>query len=253
MSILRIKDKEGKWYVVRALKGEKGDGYTLTSEDKKEIAESVNITVDQNYNEKSKNAQSGIAVAQGIDGSVGDINAALASVVEPGEVDADDVIGEMVKESLEEIKTENEKNIAEQVKSAVLNLSAENEKTIKQQVAEAAEKLEGSIRRTFIANAKRVTDGNISFEENTIYVIARVPTGNKLTVYNPDTLEAVTISDRHYCIIVGNVGDDVAEAVCATVISYPSLDPQVYLIKNNTLQSSMSWTGTAIMSVVKNE
>ena len=95
-------------------------------------------------------------------------------------------------------------------------------------------------------------DEFLVFEENTIYVIVKAPAENSLIVFNPDTLEPVTISDRHYCIIVGNTGDDVADSVCATVISYPSLDPQLYVVKSSTLQGAMTWNGTAIMSVVKN-
>lgn len=208
---------------------------------------------DKTYSPTSEKAQSGIAVAEGIDDSVGDINNALASLVEPSEIDPESWMNETVEAAVEEIKAENEVTIATQIEQAVTGLSTENEATIKKQVADAVDRLEASIRRSFLTNAKRVTNGNVTFEENTIYVIVRAPNDNTLTVYNPDTLEPVTLADRHYCIIVGNNGDDVANSVCATVVSYPSLDPQLYVVKTDTLQSNITWTGTAIMSVVKNE
>lgn len=207
---------------------------------------------DQTYNPESVKAQSGIAVAEGIDESVGDINGALSNLVEPSEIDPAIWMDEAVDTAVEEIRAENERTIATQIEQAVTSLSTENEATIKKQVADAVDGLEASIRRSFLTNAKRVTNGNVTFEENTIYVIVRVPNENTLTVYNPDTLEPVTLADRHYCIIVGNNGDDVANSVCATVVSYPSLDPQLYVVKTDTLQSNITWTGTAIMSVVKN-
>lgn len=207
---------------------------------------------DKTYSPTSEKAQSGIAVAEGIDNSVGDINGALSNLVEPSEIDPTTWMEQTIEATVEEIKVENETTISTQIEAAVLNLSTENEATIKKQIAEAVDNLDVGVRRSFLANAKRVTNGNVFFEENTIYVIVKVPTENTLTVYDPDTLEPITISDRHYCIIVGNTGDDVADLVCATVISYPSLDPQLYVVKNNALQSAMTWTGTAIMSVVKN-
>ena len=207
---------------------------------------------DQSYDPESPRAQSGVAVAEGIEDSVGDINGALKSLVEPSEIDPGTWMDETVAAAVEEIKEQNEATIADQIEAAVSNLSAENEATIKQQVADAVDNLDASVRRSFLANAKRLTNGRINFEANTIYVIVRVPDGNSLTVYDCDTLAPVTLSDRHYCIIVGNSGDDVADAVCATVISYPTLSPQLYVVKNSTLQGTMSWTGTAIVSVVKN-
>lgn len=207
---------------------------------------------DQTYNPTSKKAQSGVAVAEGIDNSVGDINGALASLVEPSEIDPETWMNETVDAAIEEIREQNATTIANQIEEAVTNLSADNEKNIKQQVADAVDNLNTSIRRSFLLNAKRVTNGNINFEANTIYVVVKVPDGNTLTVYDCETLAPVTISDRHYCIIVGNVGDDVKDAVCATVISYPTLSPQLYVVKNSTLQSNINWTGTAIVSEVKN-
>ena len=207
---------------------------------------------DKKYSPTSEKAQSGIAVAEGIDDSVGEINSALASLVEPSEIDPESWMNETVDAAVEEIKAENKVTIATKIEEAVTNLSTENEASIKKQVAEAVDNLEASVRRSFIANAKRVTNGNVVFEENSIYVIVKAPAENSLIVFNPDTLEPVTISDRHYCIIVGNTGDDVADSVCATVISYPSLDPQLYVVKSSTLQGAMTWNGTAIMSVVKN-
>lgn len=204
------------------------------------------------YNPTSAKAQSGLAVAQGIDESVGDINGALSSLVEPSDIDPAAWMDQAVDAAVEEIQRQNEETIATRITSAVSELSTQNTATIKKQVAEAVESLDISTRRAFLSNAKRIKDGNISFEENTIYVIVRVPSENTLTVYDPETLAPITLSDRHYCIIVGNAGDDVENAVCATILSYPTLDPQIYIVKTNTLQSTMSWTGTAICSVVKN-
>lgn len=207
---------------------------------------------EQTYNAKSQKAQSGIAVAEGIDKSVGDINGALSNLVEPSDIDPVEWMDQTVDAAVEEIKIQNEVTIADHIKSATETLSTENEATIKKQITDAVANLDISTRRAFLSNAKRVKDGNIVLEENTIYVVVRVPEGNVLNVYNPDTLEPIMLSDRHYCIITGNVGDDVPGAVCATVLSYPSLDPQLYVIKNDTLQSTMTWTGTAICSSVKN-
>ena len=207
---------------------------------------------EKEYNPTSAKAQSGIAVAQGIDESVGDINGALSSLVEPSDVDPVAWMDQAVNAAVEEIHKENEKTIATQITGALSDLSTQNAATIKKQVAEAVENLDISTRRAFLSNARRITNGSISFEENTIYVIARTPSENTLTVYDTETFAPITLSDRHYCIIVGNKGDDVANAVCATVLSYPTLDPQIYIVKNDTLQSTMSWTGTAICSVVKN-
>lgn len=210
------------------------------------------VTAEQTYNAESNKAQSGKAVAEGIDKSVGDINDALSNLVEPSDIDPVKWMDQTVDAAVEEIKEQNAVTISDQIKSATETLSTENETTIKAQIADAVEKLDFSTKRAFLSNAKRIKDGNIVLEENTIYVVVRVPEGNTLTVYDPDTLEPIIISDRHYCIITGNVGDDVSNAVCATVLSYPSLDPQLYIIKNDTLQSTMNWSGVAICSSVKN-
>jgi hypothetical protein len=207
---------------------------------------------EQTYNAESKKAQSGIAVAEGIDKSVGDINGALSNLIEPSDIDPVEWMDKTVDAALEEIKEQNAVTIADQIQSATETLSTENTATIKEQIADAVANLDISTRRAFLSNVKRVKDGNIILEENTIYVVVRTPDGNTLNVYNPDTLEPITLSDRHYCIITGNVGDDVPGAVCATVLSYPSLDPQLYVIKNDTLQSTMNWSGVAIFSSVKN-
>lgn len=242
MPILRVKDKNGKWRSIPAIKGDRGP----------QGEPGKDALTDQSYDPKSSNAQSGIAVAEGIDKSVGDINGALSNLVEPSEIDPATWMDETVYAAVEEIHKQNKETIATQIAGAVDELSTENAATIKKQVAEAVENLDISTKRAFLSSAKRITNGNISFEENTIYVIVRVPSENTLTAYDPDTLSPITLSDRHYCIIVGNRGDDVANAVCATVLSYPTLDPQIYIVKNDTLQSKMSWTGTAICSVVKN-
>lgn len=207
---------------------------------------------DKKYSPKSKKAQSGIAVAEGIDNSVGDINNALASLVEPSEIDPEIWMNETVEKAVKEIKSENEVTIADQIKAATANLTTANEANIKQQVTEAVENLDFSTRKAFLLNAKRITDGNIVLEENTIYAIAKTPADNTLTVYDLETLEPIIISDRHYCIFVGTMGSDIAGSVCATVLSYPSLDPQLYVVKNDTLQGTITWTGTAICSIVKN-
>ena len=209
-------------------------------------------SAEQTYNAESKKAQSGIAVAEGIEKSVGDINGALSNLVEPSDIDPVEWMDQTVDAAVEEIKAQNEVTIADQIKSATETLSTENDATIKEQISDAVKNLDVSTRRAFLSNVKRVKDGSIVLEENTIYVVVRVPDGNALTVYSLDTLEPIMISDRHYCIITGNVGDDIPGAVCATVLSYPSLDPQLYVIKNDTLQSTLSWTGTAIYSSVKN-
>lgn len=216
-----------------------------------EQAKSLHGT-EQTYNPKSQKAQSGIAVAEGIDESVGDINGALSSLVNPSDIDPSVWMDETVEAAVEEIKAENQETIATEVEAAVNKLSAENTATIKSQIAKAVEDLDLSTRRAFLSNAKRITNGNITLQSNTIYVIARVPDGNTLTLYDPQTLETVTLSDRHYLIIVGNESDDVSGAVCATVFSYPSLDPQLYLVSKEQLQGTITWTGTAIYSEVKN-
>ena len=210
------------------------------------------VKAEQTYNAESEKAQSGKAVAEGIDKSVGDINGALSNLTEPSDVDPVEWMDKTIDAAVEEINTQNAATIATQIEGAISQLSAQNEGNIKKQISEAVESLDTNVRRAFLSNVKRVKDGNVAFEENTIHVIARVPDGNVLTVYNPDTLEPITISDRHYCIIVGNVGDDVPGAVCATVLSYPSLDPQLYVVKDATHQSTLAWTGTAICSSVKN-
>ena len=52
MAILRIRDANGNIQEVLAIKGEKGDKYVLTEEDKREIAETV-IEMLQNGDEVS--------------------------------------------------------------------------------------------------------------------------------------------------------------------------------------------------------
>lgn len=210
------------------------------------------VAAEQIYNAESQKAQSGVAVAEGIEKSVGDINGALSNLVEPSDIDPVEWMDQTVDAAVEEIKTQNEVTIADQIKSATETLSTENENTIKEQIFDAVKNLDTNVRRAFLSNVKRVKDGNIVLEENTVYVVVRVPDGNALTVYEPDTLAPTIISDRHYLIITGNVGDDVSGAVCATVLSYPTLDPELYVIKNASLQSTMTWSGTAIVSSVKN-
>lgn len=207
---------------------------------------------DKKYSPTSEKAQSGIAVAEGIDDSVGEINSALASLVEPSEIDPEIWLNETVEEAIEEINKQNEQTLSAKLQEAVSNLSSQNTADIKNQVADAVANLDINTRRAFLLGVKRITDGDIKFEENTIYAIAKTPKENLLTVYNPDTLEPVTLSDRHYCIFVGEKGTDIADAVCATVLSYPTLDPQLYVVKTDVLQGGITWTGTAIMSVVKN-
>lgn len=68
-SILRVKDDKGNIINIPAIKGDKGDNYVLTPEDKQEIANMVDVetvVVDQSYEPESKNAQSGKAVAQAL-------------------------------------------------------------------------------------------------------------------------------------------------------------------------------------------
>ncbi len=213
----------------------------------------LDLTIDQTYNSKSSNAQSGVAVAEGIDNSVGEINQALSSLVEPSEIDPETWMNEAVDAAVEDINAQNEVTIASEVEKAISKLSTENEETLKRQVLLATDELDAKVKRAFITSTKTVTDGNILFEPNTIYAIGKTPAENVLTVYDPTTLEPITISDRHYGILVGNESDEIEGAVCATVISYPSLELQLYLVKNADLQASITWTGTAIMAVVKNE
>lgn len=207
---------------------------------------------EQRYNPESQKAQSGIAVAEGIDKSVGDINGALSNLVEPSDIDPVEWMDQTVDAAVEEIKTQNDVTMADQIKAATQTLSTENDANIRKQIADAVGNLDLNTKRAFLSNVKRVKDGNIALEENTIYVVVRVPDGNALTVYKPDTLAPTIISDRHYLIITGNVGDDVPGAVCATVLSYPTLDPELFVIKKDELQGTMTWSGTAIVSSVKN-
>lgn len=67
--ILRIRDANGKVQEILVIKGDKGeDGkdYVLTLVDKMEIANMVNVDIDQTYNAESENAQSGKAVAEAL-------------------------------------------------------------------------------------------------------------------------------------------------------------------------------------------
>lgn len=205
------------------------------------------LYVDQKYDSQSKNAQSGIAVAEGINESVGDINGALSSLTEPGEVDPENWMDQTVNAAVEEINRRTENTISTKIKAALSDLSTQNSTEIKKQITAAIADLDSKTRKAFLLNVHRVTDGFIPFEENMIYAIAKAPTENLLTVYDTETFEPVTFSDRHYCIFVGqNVGD----TVCATVLSYPTLDPQIYVVKKGDLQGNISWTGTAIVSAV---
>lgn len=45
MSVLKIKDGTGQWIAVPSVKGEKGDTYSLTNQDKQEIANLVETSV----------------------------------------------------------------------------------------------------------------------------------------------------------------------------------------------------------------
>ena len=65
MSLFRYRDSKGQVHEVLAFKGDKGDTYNLTEQDKKDVANMVEV--DQTYNPESENAQSGIAVAQAFD------------------------------------------------------------------------------------------------------------------------------------------------------------------------------------------
>ena len=91
---LKIRDENGNVVSVPAIKGDKGDSYVLTEEDKQEIANMS--TTDQTYDPTSTNAQSGKAVAQAvanagsgdsytkaeIDAKIGDIETALEEIIE---------------------------------------------------------------------------------------------------------------------------------------------------------------------------
>lgn len=52
---------------IQGIQGESGKNYVLTDKDKTEIADMVDIEVDQTYNPESENAQSGIAVAEALE------------------------------------------------------------------------------------------------------------------------------------------------------------------------------------------
>lgn len=64
--VLSVKDDKGNLIPIPVIKGDKGDAYVLTEADKEEIANMINLPIDQAYNPESTKAQSGKAVAEAI-------------------------------------------------------------------------------------------------------------------------------------------------------------------------------------------
>ena len=52
--VLSVKDDKGNIIPIPAIKGDKGDAYVLTEADKKEIANMVNLPIDQTYSPKAR-------------------------------------------------------------------------------------------------------------------------------------------------------------------------------------------------------
>ncbi len=71
MSILKVKNKNGEWVEIIAIKG----------------ADGKDAVTDQKYDPKSQNAQSGIAVEEAIANSIGNIETILATVVTADETE----------------------------------------------------------------------------------------------------------------------------------------------------------------------
>ena len=94
MAIVRIRDENGKVKEIVALRGEKGEDGTVAFDsltdgqkaslkgekgDKGDKGDAA--VIDQTYSTTSENAQSGVAVAQAIEQTVGNIETALDNII----------------------------------------------------------------------------------------------------------------------------------------------------------------------------
>ena len=95
MPILNLKDKDGNWHNIPAIKGDKGDkGEKGDKGDRGEYAQ-----VDQTYNPESENPLSGKGMDDALQKNVGDINAVLGAVIEGSSVLPTAIINKVVEKA----------------------------------------------------------------------------------------------------------------------------------------------------------
>ncbi len=212
------------------------DGYTpikgvdyFTEEDKQEL-------IDQSYTPESSKAQSGVAVAEGFDQNVGDINGALALVVEgsaniPPSI-LDRLSGEVGAEAVERLRP-----YAETVITNKFNQMADNL----------------GLNKAFKTTVKQMEAGGMSLTPNTVYGVVLADNANDCTVsvYNTDgTLNAIT--GKMIGVVMGNYGDTLDDRADAFVAGYKDLSVSrgIYIGKTAELTGEISWGGKAFVVTI---
>ena len=220
------------------------------AQDLAQIEEATSI--DQFYNEQSTNAQSGIAVAQGIGEAVGDLNGALATVLEGSKA--------MPQSILERLTGQAGAEVVERLRPFV-------EASITSKFNSIKDSIVGGTDRVFRTSVQVCETGSLSLEENTIYGI--IMTGTLLApepvegeeaqpapeavctvdVFDQTSGEAVSVIGKMMGVIVGNSGDTSTATADALVAGYRNLaiSKGVYVGKSTELQGAISWNTTAIV------
>ena len=171
---------------------------------------------DLNYDPESKNPQSGLATAEGINKSVGDINAVLAAIIEGSSV----------------------------LPSSIIN----------KVIAKAAAGVETQVGSRFVTAVAVRDTGSITVEPNAAYCIISNSESGKIVVYDRITEEPVEFTGKIIGMITGNYGDSNPASVLGLLGIYSSavITKGTYLAVDSSKSATFSWEGEATVITVKN-
>ncbi len=238
----------GNWFI----------GDTDTNVPAKGSVDGVAFEVDQEYNSNSENPQSGTAVKQGIDNSVGNIADALALIVEGSSVVPTSILdllsSKLGDQFLNRYHTQIEEKINDSVNNGIVNLY-----------------------KSYKSSVKKLEAGSLVLQPNHIYAVVIVGStvqDTLSTVLDEGTTETtpsepevlctasvydevgnnVLITGRMVGAIVGNYGDTSVDKAEAFVGGYKNLTfPRgIYTAcsmdsNSNETNGTLSWNTTAIV------
>lgn len=183
-------------------------------------AEDVVLTnptkTDIKYDATSSNPQSGKAVAEGINNSVGDVNSVLAAIIEGSSVLPKSIINKVVEK--------------------------------------AAAGVETKIGNRFVTAVSVMDTGSVEVEPNAAYCIISNSESGRIVVYDRNTEEPVEFTGKIIGMITGNYGDDNPQSVLGILGIYSSalITKGTYLALSESKTATFSWEGEATVITVRN-
>ncbi len=198
-------------------KGEKGE-------------DGITPIIDQDYNSKSLNAQSGTAVAQGIDNSLGEVNSVFGTLLEGSSSIPDSLVNKMTGKLSGDLLAYFENYINKKVANTL-----------------------GTRFKTHVFSYTEA--GTINVEPNTIYALISEDETGTITLFNEETAQNIQYTGKYLGLVTGSYEDIADKKIIGLggAFNWSVIRRGTHTAISSAFTGSISWQGKATAVIIKNE